>query len=144
MHPVEAPSSRAIALCRWAGMAAIVGAFVAACGPVDEPVSFEYTTEEIDAAAAPSYSPERLYRYMFSSVNPDSVLRVLLNDRLPVDEAWLPLEDLCDAATDPIGPRFTVVLEQPTSLIGAYDFEEGNGIRACTTRIRRFIVSRIH
>jgi hypothetical protein len=143
MRPSAGHSSRAVAACRRAGITAVLGAIVGACGPVTAPIAFEYQTEEIDAANAPFYSPEKIYRYAFSSVNPDSVLRVLLNDRIPVDEAWLPIEDLCAAAGDPIGARFTVVLEQPSSLMSGYDFEEGNGIRACTTRIRRFIISRI-
>jgi hypothetical protein len=130
------------AMDRQAGITVVLGLALAACGPVTAPLGYEYQTEEIEAAAAPPYSAEKLYRYTFSTVNPDSVLRVLLNDRLPVDEAWLPIEDLCAAAGDPIGPRFTVILEAPTSRMSEYDFEAGNGIRECTTRIRRFIIFR--
>jgi len=135
--------SPAFAACRRAAFTAVLGAIMGGCGPVAEPIAFEYQTEEIDAANAPPYSPEKIYRYAFASVNADSILRVLLNDRLPVDEAWLPIEDLCAAAGDPLGARFTVILETPTSRMSEYDFEEGNGIRACTTRIRRFIIARI-
>jgi hypothetical protein len=143
MGSYAGPSSSGTVLRRQAGIIAVLGIGLAACGPVTEPLAYQYQTEEIDANAVPPYSPEKIYRYQFSTVNPDSILRALLNDRLPVDEAWLPIEDLCAAAGDPAGPRFTVILETPTSRMSDYDFEEGNGIRECTTRIRRFIISRI-
>lgn len=98
--------------------------------------------EKVSEVAASELSPlpsDQLYRYRFAGLQADSVLPVLRRANLPLLEAWQPIEDLC---MDPLGPRLTVVLSTADKRIEAYDFEPGNGIRACTVRVRRYVFGR--
>jgi len=81
--------------------------------------------------------PARTYEYRFIAVRPESVLTTLLDAGLPVDEAYLPLDNLC---LDPRGPAFTVVLVEPDVRVLAHDFDPGTGRLACATLLRRFRV----
>jgi hypothetical protein len=127
-----------------AAVASVAVLFVAACGPIAEPVNFQYDTEEVDAATLPFYSPEKIYRYRFATVNTDSLIRVLVAGRMPIDEAWLSTEDSCASAGDPIGPRFTVILAAQNSQMSSFEFDQGSGIPGCSTRVLRFTVSRFN
>lgn len=91
----------------------------------------------IDVAAdqLPAVDPGRVWRYRAATVDADSLIAVLRRSALPVAEIWVPLIDLCE---DPIGPRITVVLSRADDGPARYDFEPGNGIRACTRRVRRY------
>jgi hypothetical protein len=113
---------------------------LSACGPVEDALGFEFTVEEVASEALPVYRVDRIYRYRLTSPNADSLLRKLLNSRLAVDEAWEPTQDLC--AGDPTGPRFTAILAEPDARMAEFNFEGGNGIRACTTRVKRYVVTR--
>ena len=98
-----------------------------------------FQVSEVSASQLPPTNAELTYKYRFATVKADSVLRVLVRASVPVSEASLPLEDVC---MDPVGPRFTVVLSRPYAGMDVFDFEPGTGIRACTTRVRRYVVRR--
>ncbi len=83
--------------------------------------------------------PARTYEYRFTTVQPESLLAVLLAAGVPVEEAWLPLDNQC---SDPRGPVFTVALETPDVRILGYDFDPGTGRLACATLVRRYRVVR--
>ncbi|MGD8276548.1 MAG: hypothetical protein PVH00_00920 [Gemmatimonadota bacterium] len=112
-------------------MALLPAACESAAAPTDD-----YTVSDVLGADLPPADLSRTWKYVLADVNADSLVRVLLTAPLVVEEAWEPLEDLCD---DPIGPRFTVVLAAPDPDIAEYDFEPGNGIRACTRLVRRYV-----
>jgi hypothetical protein len=105
-------------------------------GCSESPVEVELTSEELagNDVVIPIDGP--VYRYLLSTVNADSLLRLMRRDGVPVTEALLPLEDLC---ADPLGPRFTVLLSREFEEITTFHFERGSGIRACTTRVRRYV-----
>jgi len=130
------PDTRVAAIaCALAALLAI-----AACGPVDEPIDFQYVVEDVDRDALPAYPLTRLYRYHSDVANVDSLLRRVLNARIALDEVWEPLEDPCDP--DDTGPRITAVLAATDARFEEFGFEIGTGIRLCTVRVRRWIISR--
>ncbi|MBI4540913.1 MAG: hypothetical protein HY704_15525 [Gemmatimonadetes bacterium] len=108
------------------------------CVQGTEPEPISYATIEVSSGALPAVDPDRVYKYRFASVNADSVLRVLWHAGAPLVEAWLPLEDLC---ADPVGPRFTVILSRPEPDVERFDFVPGSGIRACTIKVRWFVIA---
>jgi hypothetical protein len=113
---------------------------LSACGPVDEPIDFQFTVEEVDRADLPAYPLTRMYRYHTNVADVDSLLRRVLNARIALDEVWEPIEDECEP--DDTGPFITAVLAGPDASFEAFGFELGTGIRLCTARIRRWIVTR--
>ncbi len=110
----------------------------AACDSSVAPVD-DYTVTDMLGTDLPPVDLSRTYKYLRADANADSLVRVLLAARLGLEEAWQPLEDLCE---DPIGPRFTVVLAAPDPEIAKYEFEPGSGIRACTRLVRRYVPTR--
>jgi len=120
---------------RTLSVALILALLPAACDPASAPVD-DYTVSDVLGADLPPADLSRTWKYRYADVNADSLFRALLADAIDVEEAWEPLEDLCD---DPIGPRFTVVLAAPDTRIARHDFEPGNGIRACTRLVRRYV-----
>lgn len=112
-----------------------------ACGPIDEPIEFSFSVSEVQGNTLPIVDATKIYRFRQATTNADSMVRALLNARIPVNEAWEPVEDLC-MSMDPSGPRFTVVLQTATPRIANHGFDTGNGIRACTTRVRRYLIVR--
>ncbi|MDH3455487.1 MAG: hypothetical protein OER90_01480 [Gemmatimonadota bacterium] len=81
--------------------------------------------------------PLRTYEYDLSSGRVDSVLTALWTARLPVEEAWLPLNYMC---LDPRGPRLTVALERPSARMADHDFQLGNGRLACSQDLRQYVI----
>ena len=75
------------------------------------------------------------YEYRFSAVNPDSLLIALWKARIPVVQAWLPLDNRC---MDPRGPRFTVELAREDPRMAEFQFMKGTGRLACATMLKRF------
>jgi hypothetical protein len=116
-----------LALC----LAVLAAACESSAGPVDE-----FTASDVPGADLPAADLSRTWKYTQAEANADSLVRVLLAARVGLEEAWQPLEDLCE---DPIGPRFTVLLGAPDPTIAKYGFEPGNGIRACTVLVRRYV-----
>lgn len=73
------------------------------------------------------------FTYTFPSVNAESVLVALLDTGVPVRQGWRPLDNLCD---DPIGPRFTVQLQQDDPRMLDHDFVRGAvGRLLCATQL---------
>ena len=100
----------------------------------------DFTTELLAASQLPNLRDSTtIYEYTFSAVNPDSVLRALSRARLPLREAWYPLDNLC---MDPIGPRFTVELAQEDLRIVKFDFTKGSGRLGCATMLKRYFISK--
>lgn len=120
---------------QWAVLACTAALPVLGTGCSESPVEVELRSEELAGNDVVIPIDGLVYRYLLSTANADSLLRLMRRDGVPVAEALLPLEDLC---ADPIGPRFTVVLSREFEDITAYHFEPGSGIRACTTRVRRY------
>lgn len=90
------------------------------------------------STALTSTDSSATYEYDFSAVRPDSVLLALYADDLPLVQAWLPLQYLCE---DLIGPRLTVQLEVPRdAAMGAHDFRRGTGRLQCSVDLRRYVV----
>ena len=118
-----------------AAVLACTAALPFAAGCASSPTEIELRSEELAGNDVVLPAGDLVYRYLLSTVNADSLLRLMRADGVPVREALEPLEDLCD---DPIGPRFTVVLSRAFPEITAYHFEPGSGIRACTVRVRRY------
>ena len=125
----RARSLRAAALTAAAALPLLAG------GCAGTPVEVELQSEELAGDDVVLPTGDRVYRYLLASVNADSLLRLMRRDGVPVREAYLPLEDLCE---DPTGPRFTVVLARAFDEITSFHFEPGSGIRACTVRVRRY------
>lgn len=123
-----------------AWLMSLVMVATSACSDAARPVDLRYTTEDVTAAELPDFEPARLFRYTRAYTRADSLLRVLTAGGMSIAEAWEPIEDLCLGAGDPIGPRFTVVLKGAAGLIATFGFEPGNGIRPCTTRVRRYVI----
>lgn len=81
--------------------------------------------------------PRRTYEYDGNSGRVDSVLTALWAARLPVEEAWRPLDYLC---LDIRGPRLTVALEQPNARMADHDFQLGNGRLECSPQLRQYVI----
>ncbi len=127
--------------CRRAGLLACCLVLAgAACGNVNDPIEFQYTVEEVASADLPQYDVTKLYAARQNTTNIDSLLNVLVGAKMPVSEIWLPLSDACASAGDPVGPHLTVVLEDPRSAMSNFNFDPGNGIRACTMTVRRYVL----
>jgi len=110
----------------------------AACADGTAPI-YDFTVTDVLGTDLSPVDLSRTYKYLHADANADSLVRVLLAARLGLEEAWQPLEDLCE---DPTGPRFTVVLAAPDPEIAKYEFEPGSGIRACTRLVRRYVPTR--
>ena len=123
-----------------AWMLSFVLVATSACSDATRPVDLRYTAEDVSLAELPDYEAARLFRYTRAAARADSLLRVLTAGGIRVTEAWEPIEDLCLGAGDPIGPRFTIVLDGAAGLVATFGFEPGNGIRPCTTRVRRYVI----
>jgi len=115
-----------------AGIALLGGGLGAGCG---SPTEVQLRAEELAGSDIVPPAGDLVYRYLLATVDADSLLRHMRRDGVPVAEAWLPLEDLCE---DPIGPRFTVRLSRTFEEVKAFHFEPGSGIRACTVRVRHY------
>jgi hypothetical protein len=73
------------------------------------------------------------FTYVFPTVNAESVLVTLLDSGIPVSDGWRPLDNLC---ADPIGPRFTVQLDQNDPRVLDHDFVRGAlGRLLCATQV---------
>jgi hypothetical protein len=129
-------------LSRVAVVFAFFGLAWIACGPVTEPIEFSFSVLEVSFDSLPELGGQNLYKYKSATVDPDSLVRAILNARIPINEAWEPVQDTCAAAGDPVGPRLTVLITEPDARLTSHNFEPGNGIRPCTTRIRRFLIVR--
>jgi hypothetical protein len=80
----------------------------------------------------------RTFEYLFSSVEPESLLVALWRADLPISRAWLPLDDRC---LSPLGPHFTAELLQADPRIVEHDFLKGTGRLACATTLEQFTIS---
>jgi hypothetical protein len=102
------------------------------------PTELPLVTDVMSATdITPPQDPAARYEYAFSAVNPDSILRTLLDAGLPMRQAWFPLDNLC---MDPRGPRLTVELKEPDLRMARFDFLPGTGRLACATRVRHYEV----
>ncbi|MEO8168877.1 MAG: hypothetical protein ABI623_11565 [bacterium] len=94
----------------------------------------------ISAANLPKEFNEALtFEYKDEQVNPEAVINELLNAGVPVAEAWLPLDNVC---MDPVGPRFTVRLDQKNEMIIKFNFKEGSGRLECATTLKHYVVAK--
>jgi hypothetical protein len=113
-----------------------------ACGPITEPIEFSFSVLDTSTDSLPATGTQVLYKYRSATVKGDSAIRALLNARIAINEAWEPKQDVCAASGDPIGPRFTVLIDDPDTRLENHGFELGNGIRPCTTRVLRYLIQR--
>jgi hypothetical protein len=116
---------------------------IVSCAPGTEPDSCRVTTSIIAKSDLPPRilaDTTRTFAYFGAQpANPDSLLQVLCAAGIRVNEAWLPLDNLC---LDPIGPRFTVELSGADDRIKTHGFRNGYGNRLiCATQLKRFVVS---
>ncbi len=95
------------------------------------------STTVASADVAPRVDPARTYEYDFSTVRVDSVLPALWIAGLPVVEAWLPLDYMCE---DLRGARLTVALAQPDARMTDHDFRLGTGRLMCATTLRQYLM----
>ena len=120
------------------GLLLVCALLTSSCQSPGTPNDPGFTAALIPASDLQLPDPSRSYEYQFVAANPDSLLRVLLRAGLAVDQAWLPLDNLC---MDPRGPRFTVELARPSDRIARFDFVPGTGRLACATQLRHFLVT---
>jgi len=92
----------------------------------------------ISGSQLPQQLTEWTYSYKFTTVNPESLLAVLVKSGIPVSQAWLPLDNLC---MDPVGPRFTIELTQQDDRVFNFDFVRGTGRLACATHLKWYRLS---
>ena len=120
------------------GMAVALGL---ACGGITD-VQFQYTVDPVTPDVLPAIEPGRIYLHRRAGLNADSLIRKLLNDRIRVDEMWEPTENNCAAQGDPDEPRLTVILTAADTRMPQNEFDPGNGITQCTTRVNRWLIAR--
>jgi len=114
--------------------------FVAACsdlGPGDMPPIDSTVVASADVVVR--IDPLRTYEYDLNLGPVDSVLTALWSAGLQIDEAWLPLNYLCE---DIRGPRLTVALEGPDDRMADHDFQLGTGRLACSETLRQYVIGR--
>lgn len=116
-------------------IAAVYFIFFAGCKAEESDGSLPFRTTVISANQLPTLDPTRTYHYTFTLLDPDVVLRGLLQSGIPVSRAWLPLNNSC---LDPIGPRFTVELTTADQRIESQNFERGEGRLACSSQFRQY------
>lgn len=116
-------------------IAAVYFIFFAGCKADETDGGLSFRTSTISANQLPALDPTRTYHYTFTQVNPEPLLRSLLQFGLPISRAWLPLDNFC---LDPIGPRFTVELTTPDQRIESLNFERGEGRLACASQFRQY------
>ncbi len=80
----------------------------------------------------------RTFEYLFSSVQPESLLVALWRADLLISRAWLPLDDRC---LSPLGPHFTAELLQADPRMIEHDVLKGTGRLACATSFKQFTIS---
>lgn len=78
------------------------------------------------------------YHYVFVCSNPESLITELWNGDVRVWQAWMPLDNMC---MGPVGPQFTVQLQEEDPDILDFNFAPGDGRLHCATSLKRFIVS---
>jgi hypothetical protein len=115
----------------------VVVTLAVSCDTTVVPPEENLTSVEAAGRDFPQTAEQLVYKYRLASVNADSLLRVMVRAQVPVKEAWLPLEDLC---ADAVGPRFTVILTAADSRMQSFGFDQGSGIRACTTKVKRYVL----
>lgn len=93
----------------------------------------------ISANQLPNLDPTRTYHFRTNELKPEETLMSLLQAGIPVQEAWLPLDNFC---LDPIGPRFTVQLSRQDSKIENFGFDPGEGRLACSSKLKHYVLSR--
>jgi len=92
------------------------------------------------ADVVPRVNPARTYEYDRHTNRMDSVLTALWSAGLPVEEAWWPVNYLCE---DVRGPRLTVALERPEdSRMADHDFSLGTGRLQCSADLRQYVIGR--
>ncbi len=84
------------------------------------------------------FDSTRTYHYTLQCTNPESVLTALWDADVRVWQAWFPLDNMC---VGPIGPQFTVELEEQDSAVLDFKFVPGDGRLHCAARLKRFVVS---
>lgn len=92
----------------------------------------------INASQLPNLDPTRTYHFRTNQIKPEEMLLSLLQAGIPVQQAWLPLDNFC---LDPIGPRFTVQLSRPDSKIETFGFDQGEGRLACSSQLKQYVLS---
>jgi hypothetical protein len=114
--------------------------FVSACsdlGPGNMPVIDSTVVASADVVVR--IDPLRTYEFDLNLGRVDSVLTALWSTGLRIDEAWMPLNYLCE---DIRGPRLTVALEAPDDRMADHDFRLGTGRLACSEQLRQYVIGR--
>jgi hypothetical protein len=93
----------------------------------------------ITRSELPQFDTSRTYVFKHSEVHAESLLSAIVLADLPLERAWLPLDNLC---MDPVGPRFTVELERHDPRIFEFGFAKGIGRLWCATELKLFTVER--
>lgn len=82
---------------------------------------------------------ERTYRYRENRVeDPEGLLITLWDAGIRSSRAWQPLDDIC---LDPLGPRFTVELQEDDPRIEDLGFEKGVGRLFCARKLMAYRIS---
>ncbi len=93
----------------------------------------------VGSASVPKQFAEGLtFEYKDADVNPEAVLTELVNAGVPVVQAWLPLDNIC---MGPLGPRFTVELQQQDDRMPKFKFKEGSGRLECATTLKHYVIT---
>ena len=94
----------------------------------------------IGSGSVPKQFGEGLvYEYEQAEVNPEALLTEMLNAGVPVVQAWLALDNTC---MGPVGPRFTVELQQKDGRVPRFKFKEGAGRLECATTLKHYVISK--
>ena len=84
------------------------------------------------------FDSTRTYHYTLQCTNPESLITELWKSDVRVWQAWLPVDNIC---MGPIGPQFTVELEERNSAILHLNFSLGEGRLHCASQLKRFVIS---
>lgn len=111
-------------------------AVVQTSGRGDNPTIRVSTLSSRDLPA--EFDSATTYHYVFVCTNPESLITELWNADVRVWQAWMPLDNMC---MGPVGPQFTVQLQEEDPDIVDFDFVPGDGRLHCATQLKRFVVS---
>lgn len=105
-------------------------------GKEDNPTIRVSTLSSRDLPA--EFDSATTYHYVFVCSNPESLITELWNGDVRVWQAWMPLDNMC---MGPVGPQFTVQLQEEDPDILDFNFAPGDGRLHCATSLKRFLVS---
>ena len=118
-------------------LAALLSSFVTPLG--GQAIQPQFRVVVIPADRLPQHFTARTFSYRFSEANAESLLAVLMKSRIPVRQAWLPLDNMC---MGPVGPRFTIELSRKDKRVTRFGFVKGSGRLRCSPRLKWYTISK--